>query len=84
MLNCSMNGRGVWRRVDMWICIAESLNCSPETIMALLISYTPVQNKMLKKLKLKWPTGKEIFATNIKGIFQWGKMLDTKGKNYFI
>ena len=39
---------------------------------------------MLKKLKLKWPTGKEIFATNIKGIFQCGKMLDTKGKNYFI
>ena len=70
--------------MDTCVCIAESLYCSPETIMALLISYTPVQNKMLKKLKLKWPTGEEIFATNIKGIFQWGKMLDTKGENYFI
>ena len=32
------------------ICTAESLCCSPETITTLLISYTPIQNKKLKKI----------------------------------
>ena len=41
--------------------MAESLGCSPETLTTLLIGYTPVQNKKLKKkktktLKLKFPT----------------------------
>ena len=31
--------------------VAESLCCSPETITALLNSYTPIQNKKKKKLK---------------------------------
>ena len=42
-------GRGVWGRMDTHICMAESLCCSPETITALLISYTPRENKKLKK-----------------------------------
>ena len=38
---------------DTWpvcvcICMAESLHCSPETIITLLISYTPKQNKKFK------------------------------------
>ena len=40
--------RGVWGRVDTCICEAESLCCSPETSTALLISYTPIENKMFK------------------------------------
>ena len=32
-----------------FMCVAESLCCSPETITALLISYTPIQNKKFKK-----------------------------------
>ena len=28
----SLDGRGVWRRMDTCICMAESLCCSPETI----------------------------------------------------
>ena len=35
------------------ICMAESLRCSAETITALLISYTPIQNETLKKRKEK-------------------------------
>ena len=31
--------------------MAESLHFSPETIMTLLISYTPVQNEECKKIK---------------------------------
>ena len=36
---------GEWIRV----CVAESLRCPPETITALLIGCTPIQNKELKK-----------------------------------
>jgi len=35
--------------MDTCICMAESLHCSPETITALLIIYTPIGNKKLKK-----------------------------------
>ena len=35
------------------LCIAESLHCSPETIVALLISYPPTQNKKVFKNKIK-------------------------------
>ena len=44
-----LDGRGVWKRMDTCICMAESLWHSPETITMLLISYTPVQNKKFKK-----------------------------------
>ena len=43
------------------ICMAESFHCSPETVIALLISFTAVQNKtffvvfFLKKGKKKLP-----------------------------
>ena len=36
---------GEWIHV---VCMAESLHCSPETIMAFLIGYTPTQNKKSK------------------------------------
>ena len=45
----SLDGRAVWGRMDTCIRMAESLHCLPETITALLISYTPIQNKKLKK-----------------------------------
>ena len=40
----SLDGRGIWRRMDTCICMAESLHCSPETIIILLIGYTPKTN----------------------------------------
>ena len=47
----SLGRRGVWERLDTWICRVESLPCSPETITTLLISYRSTQNKELKKKK---------------------------------
>ena len=47
----SLDGRGVWGRMDTCTCTAESLYCPPETITVLLISYTPIHTKkcFLKK-----------------------------------
>ena len=53
-----------------YICVAESLHCSPETITTLLIGYMPEQNKTFKKNKEglsrlnkqlipKWKKGKQ-------------------------
>ena len=46
-----------------WLCMAESLHYSPEILTTLLISYTPIQNKMfvcLFVLKLSWPRLREL------------------------
>lgn len=39
-----MGLRGVWGRMDIGICMAESLYCSPETITTLLIDYEVTQS----------------------------------------
>ena len=59
MLYSSLDGRGVWGRMDTCICMAKSLCSSPETITTLLIGYTPIQNKkfMKKKKKLSLVSG---------------------------
>ena len=36
----SLDGRGLWGRMDTCICMAKTLCCSPETIITLLIGYT--------------------------------------------
>ena len=38
----SLDGRGVWGRMDTCVCIAESLCCPPEITTTLLISYIPI------------------------------------------
>ena len=53
--------RGVRGRVDTCICVAESLCCSPETTTTLLISYTPIENKMFNFFL------KVLFPGNFKG-----------------
>ena len=54
----SLDGKGVWGRMDTCICTAEFLHCLPGTITTLLISYTPVQNKKLKKINVRiWGGG---------------------------
>ena len=40
MVCASLDGRGVWGRMDTRICMAEFLCCSPETITTLLTGYT--------------------------------------------
>ena len=47
MLYASLDGKGVWGRMDICVCIAESLCCSPGIITTLLIGYTPIQNKQV-------------------------------------
>ena len=49
----SLDGRGVWERMDTCICVAESLHCLPETITTLLIGYIPIQNKKDFKKKIE-------------------------------
>ena len=49
MLCSSLDGMGVWGRMDTCICMAESLRCSPETLTALLTGYTSIQNKKFKQ-----------------------------------
>ena len=49
MLCGSLEGRGVWGRMDTCICLTESLCCPPKTITTLLADYTPIQNKKFKK-----------------------------------
>ena len=57
MLCGSLDGRGVWGRMDTCICMAESLLCPHETVTSLL-RYTTIQNKTLKKIKKKLSTSK--------------------------
>ena len=45
MLFSSLNGRGVWERMDMCTCMAECLLCSPET-HNILISISQYKIKM--------------------------------------
>ena len=40
----SLGGRGVQRKMDTRICMAESLWSSPETTTTLSTGYTPIQN----------------------------------------
>ena len=63
----SLDGRGVWGRVDTCICMAESLCCSPETVTTLLVSYTPIQTKNLNKIHL-WQNQepKPLFPVDVK------------------
>ena len=44
----SLDGRGVWRKMDTCTCVTESLCCLPKMITIVLISYTPIQNKKFK------------------------------------
>ena len=61
MLCGSLDGRGLWRRMNKCVCMAESLCCPPETITTLLISYAWHQNKnFFKNLK----RGETLFSDN--------------------
>ena len=51
MLCGSLDGRGAWGTVDTYICMAESLHGSPETMMTLLIPQYKAKSSKLKKKK---------------------------------
>ena len=44
--------KGEW--IHVYICMAESLSCPPETITALLIGHTPTQNKRFNFQKVSF------------------------------
>ena len=52
VLRASLNGSGLWGRMETCICTAESLHCSPETV-TLLTGYTPIRNAFGVKKKSK-------------------------------
>ena len=45
MLCGSLDGKGVWGRMDTCMCMAESLHCSHETVTMMLTEYTLIENK---------------------------------------
>ena len=53
MLCASLDGRRVWGRMDVCMCMTELLYYTPEIIRTLLIGYTSLQNKMFKRKKKK-------------------------------
>ena len=50
-----LHAPGIWGRMDMCICMAEFLHCSPETVTTWLISYTSIQKEKLKKKDSRLP-----------------------------
>ena len=42
VLCASLDGKGVWGRIDTCVCMAESLRC--EIITTLSVGYTPTEN----------------------------------------
>jgi len=52
MLCSSLDGGGVWGRMNTCMCMAESFYCPPETITTLLIGYFPIQNKKVLKMQM--------------------------------
>ena len=51
MLCGSLDGRGVWGRMDTCVCMAESLCYPPEAITTLLIGYTLISLVLKKERK---------------------------------
>ena len=55
MWQSGWNGRRVCGRMDTCTCMGQSLCCPPETTTTLLIGYTPIQHKKLKKKHTQTP-----------------------------
>ena len=56
MSHGSLDGSGVWRRMDTCIWMAECLCFPPETIITLLMGYIPIRYKKLPQKKLLAPS----------------------------
>ena len=70
MLCASLDESHDWGRMDTCICTAECLSCSSETTTALLIGYTPIQNKKLKV----WGEKRERNACSIPGLGRYPRV----------
>ena len=81
----SLDGRGVWWRMDTCICMAESLQCSRETTPILLISYVFVLVAQSCPT-LCDPTGCSSPGSSVHGLFQaiileWVAISFTRGSS---
>ena len=61
----SLDGRGVWKRMDTCICMAESLCCSPETTTTLLISYTKKRASLVAEMIQSPPAVQETWVRSL-------------------
>ena len=66
----SLDGKGGWGRMDTGRCMAESLNCSPETITTLFISYESESEVAQSCLTLCGPMDCSLPGFSVHGIFQ--------------
>ena len=55
MLFGSLDGRGVWGRIDTCICMAETLRYLPETITTLFVNWLYPNTKQKVKKKKTYP-----------------------------
>ena len=55
--------------------MAESLRCSPETITTLLIGYTPIQNKKVKKQPFSYTQGILSVGNSKRAQLEWLSVL---------
>ena len=62
------------------VCMAEALCCLPETITALLIGYTPIQNKKLI-FKKELPSTQSSTKKICFGRFAWKANSNLMGRN---
>ena len=68
----SLDGQGVWGRMDTCICMAESLRCPPETITTLLICFMKKVKVLADQscLILCDPMGYSLPGSSVYGILQ--------------
>ena len=69
MLCGSLDGRGVWSRMDTCICEAETLGCSPKTI-TLLIGYLLLLQSLSQVQLFVTPMDCSPPGSPVQGIFQ--------------
>ena len=68
----SLDGSGVWGRMERCMCTAESLlHSSPWAIIALLIGYTPIQNVFGVKIKIKKEQASHVLNRVLKELVLW-------------
>ena len=53
MIWSNLNGKRIWKRIDIYICLTNQFCCTSETIIILLINYTPIENKNIETIFLE-------------------------------
>ena len=67
-------GEGIWGRMDICVCMAESRCSSPETITTRLMGYTSIQNQKFKRIKIE---KRHASFASLDLIFSWWRLTVT-------